>query len=94
MKYVGATHTGVARFQDADGAAYNPDTVTAVVTDPSGAETTPTPVQLAVGRWATTFLLDQAGFWFLEVTGTGPGDEVVVLRETVCAARNLASITS
>lgn len=94
-KIVGSTWFPLAKFKDANEVPYDPDTVTALVIDPDLAGSNPTMVNVVVGSWTTVILLDLAGFWFIDVTGTGPDGAIVVLRGSVCvqAALEPASLS-
>lgn len=90
-KIVGGTWKPLATFTDADGALYDPDLVTARVQAPDGSVSTPATSTLGTGLWSTLISLDQAGFWFADITGQGPDGEVVIVRGTVCVLPELVA---
>lgn len=58
-------------FQNASGVDTDPGAVVATVKDPSGAESTPTPVKDSTGKYHITFLTALAGVHYYGFSGSG-----------------------
>lgn len=82
---VGETYDGRATFTDAAEQLYNPDSIDIDVISPSGMESTVTPTEFSTGIWDFDVLLDEPGFWWIEVLGVGPNGARRKTRTVICA---------
>ncbi|MCP4897378.1 MAG: hypothetical protein GY906_10440 [bacterium] len=87
---VGTTAVERATFRDADGALADPDTVVAAVKKPDESVTSVglTVTQIGTGIYDVGVPTDDAGLWYLKVTGTGPGSFAKVLEARICVVRS------
>lgn len=91
MIVVGSTPVITTTFRDEDGNLADPNTVSADIRAPDGTMSSPTPTNVSVGIWETLVPVDQAGWWFYEIAGSGGGVDVVD-QGSFCVAPSLVSV--
>jgi hypothetical protein len=89
---VGSTWNPKATFRDGDGQLYDPTTVTADSISPTGVVASATVTPISTGVYLISIPLTEAGFWFVEVTGTGPDTLVAVDNASTCATASLVLV--
>ncbi len=89
---VGSTFVSQAVFRDADQALYDPTAVLVESRSPSGDVNPVVPDHISLGVFEATVLLDEAGVWRVQFTGTGPDGQVVIGHITVCADASVMGV--